>query len=84
MRVATFNEKLLLSNGLCISPAKEQDHLQASQYRSLRDVVHSIDNGQDLKAYVSSFASKVGPRYTDARYGPQSVSLPFRRFKILR
>ena len=65
-----------MSNGLCISPAKENNEgLQPSQSRSLRDVVHDIDNDRDLKAYVSSFASKVSTRNADARYGALSVSL---------
>lgn len=69
--VATFNEKLLLSNGLCISPLKAQN---TSQGKSLRDVVSQIDNEQDLKNYVISFASKVIPRQSEPQYERHQVS----------
>ena len=55
---ASFNERLLLGNGLCVSPLKSQSNDLGS--RSLRDVVLQIDNAKDLNNYVSSFASKVG------------------------
>ena len=55
---ASFNERLLLGNGLCVSPFKSQANNLGS--RSLRDVVTQIDNARDLNNYVSSFASKVG------------------------
>lgn len=63
---ASFNEKLLLGNGICVSPLKGQNDPQAP--RSLRDVVYQIDNGRDLHDYLSSFASKIGPKSTDIRY----------------
>ena len=56
--LASFNERLLLSNGLCVSPLKGQSN--DSRSRSLRDVAYQIDNAKDLNNYVSSFASKVG------------------------
>ena len=55
---ASFNERLLLGNGLCVSPLKGQSNEPGS--RSLRDVAFQIDNARDLNNYVSSFASKVG------------------------
>ncbi|KAK4693979.1 Rho GTPase-activating protein RGD1, partial [Lecanoromycetidae sp. Uapishka_2] len=56
-KFASFNEKLLLGNGLLVSPLNKD---QNSGKRSLRDVVAQIDNGRDLNGYVSSFASKIG------------------------
>lgn len=56
--LASFNERLLLGNGLCVSPLKGPGSDQGS--RSLRDVVFQIDNSRDLNNYISGFASKVG------------------------
>lgn len=58
LRPASFNERLLLGNGLCVSPLKGQGNDPGS--RSLRAVASQIDNARDLNNYVSSFASKVG------------------------
>ena len=66
--LASFNEKLLLSNGLCVSPLKGHSNGQGPQGRSLRDVVYQIDNERDLENYVTSFTSKVGHKPTDIRY----------------
>ncbi|RDL31521.1 uncharacterized protein BP5553_09730 [Venustampulla echinocandica] len=65
-KFASFNEKLLLSNGLNVSPLKGSE--QGSQPRSLREVVYAIDNEKDLSGYISSFASKVAPRIADIKY----------------
>ncbi|MCJ1230302.1 hypothetical protein MMC12_006974 [Toensbergia leucococca] len=67
-KFASFNEKLLLSNGLCVSPLKGHSNGQGPQGRSLRDVVYQIDNERDLENYVTSFTSKVGHKPTDIRY----------------
>lgn len=56
--LASFNERLLLGNGLCISPLKGQNNDQST--RSLRDVILQIDNTLDFNNYVASHASKVG------------------------
>ena len=71
---ATFNEKLLLSNGLCVSPLNEQIDSQGLQSRSLRDVVYQINNEQDLRTYVTGFSSKAGLRHMEPKYEPHSVS----------
>ena len=63
---ASFHEKLLLGNGLCISPLKGQNSNQG--LRSLRDVIQQIHNTRDLDLYVSSFASKAGGKTSDIRY----------------
>ncbi|KAL9125257.1 MAG: hypothetical protein Q9217_005515, partial [Psora testacea] len=64
-KFASYNERLLLGNGLCVSPLQGQQNNQSP--RSLRDVVSQIDNTKDLKAYVANFASKVG-NAGDIRY----------------
>ena len=72
--IASFNEKLLLSNGLCVSPLKGSNSGSSSESRSLRDVVYQIDNGQDLRNYVTSFASKIGPERPEIKYERHHVS----------
>lgn len=70
--VASFNEKLLLSNALNVSPMPGSD--QGKQARSLRHAVHAIDNEKDLSNYLSSFASKVPPRTAEIKYERNPVS----------
>lgn len=69
---AFSNEKLLFSNGVCITPLSGPDS-QAS--RSLRDVVSQIDNKRDLSSYVSSFAGKVDAKTVEPKYERHRVSL---------
>lgn len=73
--VATFNEKLLLSNGLNVSPLKGGEPA-ANQPRSLRETVSGINNDQDLNNYISSFARQVPPKNPDIRYERHPVSYP--------
>ncbi|KAH9216172.1 hypothetical protein DL95DRAFT_363611 [Leptodontidium sp. 2 PMI_412] len=87
-KFASFNEKLLLSNGLNVSPLKGNE--SGSQPRSLREAVYAIDNDKDLSNYISSFASKVPARTSEIRYEknpvlnppshtPQPVAAPIQR-----
>ncbi|MCJ1473426.1 hypothetical protein MMC13_002077 [Lambiella insularis] len=69
-KFAAFNEKLLLSNGICISPLKGQGNIPAPQVRSLRDVVYEINNEQDLRDYVTSYAPKVQQEQGEVQYEP--------------
>ena len=70
---ATFNERLLLGNGMCISPLDEQgDGTMPS--RSLREVVNQIDNDHDLRTFVTGFSSKVGPKQPNLDYRRHPVS----------
>ncbi|KAL8779561.1 MAG: hypothetical protein Q9213_006866 [Squamulea squamosa] len=70
-KFAAFNEKLLLGNGLCVSPLKGQN--SSTSPRSLRDVVFQIDNTHDLNSYITSFSNKAGARPTDVKYQPHPV-----------
>lgn len=78
-KFASFNEKLLLSNGLNVSPLTGD---QGSHARSLREVVSGIDNEVDLSSYISSHVSKVPPRGPDIKFErhptliPQQMSAP--------
>ncbi|KAL8807363.1 MAG: hypothetical protein Q9182_000702 [Xanthomendoza sp. 2 TL-2023] len=65
-KYASFNEKLLLSNGLCVSPLK--GHNNNSSLRSLRDVVFQIDNAHDLNSYIRSFSARAGQRSAVVKY----------------
>lgn len=71
--VAQLSEKLLLSNGLSVSPIKSQDSTGNDIYarsvgpfilisidsRSLRDVVCLIDTDKDFKSFMLSFSGRV-------------------------
>ncbi|KAI0897424.1 RhoGAP-domain-containing protein [Annulohypoxylon nitens] len=74
-KFASFNEKLLLSNGLVISPLKSAT--QPGQHsRSLKEVVQAIDNKKDLQNYIISYHSKVPARSSDAKYERNPVLNP--------
>lgn len=77
MALASFNEKLLLSNGICISPLKGQGNSQTPQGRSLRDVVYDINNEQDLRDYVTSYAPRAQQKQGEAHYEPHHVRRGF-------
>lgn len=51
--LGTFNEKLLLGQGLSISPLKEGVEGAAAS-KSLREVIQQIDNRKDYHDYVLS------------------------------
>lgn len=70
--LASFNEKLLLSNGLNISPIKGNEG--TNQPRSLREAVYAIDNEKDFSNYISSYGSKVPPRTSEIKYERNPVS----------
>lgn len=72
--VASFNEKLLLHNGLAISPMKDSDGEQSG--RSLQAVVAAIDNDRDMNYYIASYASKVPPKPAEIKYERHSVLNP--------
>lgn len=63
-KYATLTERLLLGNGLCISPLKNQ----TAPTRSLREVVQSVDNEKDFNDHVLSFSAKAYQRNPEIRY----------------
>ncbi|CAG8959098.1 hypothetical protein HYFRA_00012961 [Hymenoscyphus fraxineus] len=73
-KFASFNEKLLLSNGMDVSPIQGTE--KGTKYRSLREVVQSINNEQDLSSYISSFVGKIGPRNQEIKYERHPVLNP--------
>ncbi|OBR05831.1 Beta-chimaerin [Colletotrichum higginsianum IMI 349063] len=64
-KFASFNEKLLLSNGLSISPIKGQS---SGGPRSLREAVMAINNEKDLHDYLTSHHSKVANNNGEVKY----------------
>ncbi|MCJ1396274.1 hypothetical protein MMC18_009163 [Xylographa bjoerkii] len=75
-KFASFNEKLLLSNGLRISPLKGQGNALGSQARSLRDVVYDVNNERDLREYVTSFAPRIQQKQGEVQYEPHHSLQP--------
>jgi hypothetical protein len=67
---ASFNEKLVLSNGLSISPLK-----QGPETRSLRESVLAIDNDKDLNEYLSGQHPRLPPRTGLPKYERNHVGI---------
>ncbi|KAK5736462.1 Rho GTPase-activating protein [Elasticomyces elasticus] len=63
-KFATFNEKLLLGNGIAVSPLAGESGSQ----KSLRDFVFDIDNEKDFHSYVGGHVNKIPPRQSEIRY----------------
>ncbi|KAK0656791.1 hypothetical protein B0T16DRAFT_45806 [Cercophora newfieldiana] len=62
-KFASFNEKLLLSNGLNISPLKN-----SPDARSLRETIMAIDNDRDLQDYLNSYYPRMPPKGGEPKY----------------
>lgn len=71
---AAFNEKLLLSNGLVISPVKNANGETSS--RSLRQAVLSINNEKDLNEYIGSHHGMIRPDNGEVKYERHPVCVP--------
>lgn len=68
-KFASFNEKLLLSNGLSISPLKPGP----GEARSLRESILAVDNEKDLNDFILGHMSKMPPRQNEPTYERNSV-----------
>ncbi|KIW03897.1 uncharacterized protein PV09_04740 [Verruconis gallopava] len=64
-KFATFNERLMLANGLLVSPLNEPN---APHQPSMRELIMQIDNLQDFQVYVRSFGAKIPPRGGEIEY----------------
>lgn len=73
-KFSTFNEKLLLGNGLAVSPLTDSNGPRTQ--RSLRDLVIDIDNEKDFHSYISSHASKIPARPSEIRYEQHPTLAP--------
>lgn len=72
--LAAFNEKLLLGNGMIISPFNSHGGESAGQPRSLRQAVAAIDNEKDLNDFVLAHHSKIQP-YAEVKYERNPVCI---------
>ncbi|KAH0361173.1 RhoGAP-domain-containing protein, partial [Aureobasidium melanogenum] len=66
-KFASFNEKLLLGNGIALSPLPPNDPSAPVQH-SLRDIVLEIDNKADFDNFMSGHISKVPSRISEIKY----------------
>ncbi|RYP24237.1 hypothetical protein DL765_000732 [Monosporascus sp. GIB2] len=74
-KFASFNEKLLLSNGLVISPLRNSAF--AAQFtRSLKEVIHAVDNKKDFVNYITGCHSKVPLKTSEPKYERNPVLNP--------
>lgn len=71
---ASFNEKLLLSNGLSVSPIQGPGQSNTSQ-RSLRQAASSIDNERDLNDYVVAQVRSMPANTGEIKYERNPVSV---------
>ena len=67
-KYASANEKLLLNNGLCVSPLKSQTNGASSGPRSLREIAQQVNNEKDMEEYVLGFSNKAGTRPPEIKY----------------
>ncbi|KAG5292412.1 GTPase activating protein [Histoplasma ohiense] len=67
-KFATFTEKLMLGNGLCVSPLKNGVNSDAAGFKSLREVAAQVDDEKDFKNFILSHASKIGSGSAGVKY----------------
>lgn len=71
-KFATFNEKLLLGNGILITPLPSEN----ASNRSLREIMGDIDNEKDLHHYILAQKSRVPPRAAEIQYVKHPLLAP--------
>lgn len=71
-KFATFNEKLLLGNGLAVTPLGDGPKSQ----QSMRDLIYGIDNGADFNSFVGGHYSKVPARPSEIKYEQHPTLAP--------
>jgi Rho GTPase-activating protein RGD1 len=69
-KFATFSEKLLLGNGLAVSP------LPGGETKSLRDIIQGIDNDSDFHHFIAAQSAKVPARPSEIRYEQHHTLAP--------
>lgn len=73
-KFSAFNEKLVLGNGLAISPISQEADGPAPH--SMRDMVYAIDNEKDLHSYIINQTSKMPPPHSEIKYEQHPTLLP--------
>ncbi|KAF1980921.1 RhoGAP-domain-containing protein [Aulographum hederae CBS 113979] len=71
-KFAAFNEKLLLGNGILVSPLQDGEPKQ----RSLRDIIAQVDNDKDLNEHLLAEKSKVPHRKPEIKYEKHPTLTP--------
>lgn len=71
-KFATFNEKLLLSNGILVAPTNNPGEPEAA---SLREIFYKVDNDKDLTSFITGHASKI-PRPPEIKYQQHHTLAP--------
>ncbi|KAJ5624602.1 hypothetical protein N7510_000911 [Penicillium lagena] len=64
-KFAVFSEKLLLGQGLCVSPLRTSETNGALAPKSLSEVVRQVDNEKDLHEYILSHEGNAGAVASD-------------------
>lgn len=72
-RVANFNEKLLVGNGMIVSPVKNDATDNVGESLSMREMVQQIDNERDFQTYVTSHTNNVPSKPADIQYEKHPV-----------
>ena len=67
-KFAALNERLALSNGLCLNPLNNQANGAGPKANSLRDMVANIDHPRDLHQYVLENQAQMDARTPEIRY----------------
>ena len=83
-KFAALNERLALSNGLCLNPLNNQANGAGPKASSLRDMVSSIDHPRDLHQYVLENQAQMDARTPEIRYekhhaltSPKQPQMPY-------
>ncbi|GAB7345995.1 hypothetical protein MBLNU457_4769t1 [Dothideomycetes sp. NU457] len=71
-KFATFNEKLLLGNGILITPLPSE----GASNQSLRDIMDGVDNDKDLHDHIVSQRSRVPPKPSEIKYEQHPTLFP--------
>ncbi|KAM5346856.1 hypothetical protein ACJ41O_009861 [Fusarium nematophilum] len=75
-KLASYSERLMLGNGLSVSPIQGPGGESASAQRSLRQAVSSINNEQDLNDYVTAQFRNMPPNTGEIKYERNPVLNP--------
>ncbi len=73
-KFATFNEKLLLGNGLAVTPLPSKDSDETP--RSLKNITYEIDNETDFNSYMRGHLNKIPSRSGDIKYEQHPTLMP--------
>ncbi len=63
----------MLGNGLLITPLGDPNSPEKGQ-KSLREMVHNIDNERDMQTYLKGHVSKVPSKSAQIKYEQHPVS----------